>query len=148
VSSSLSNLLYHVVFSTKYRLPMLRTCEEEVYRNICQIIETQGGHILAINGVEDHLHIALQLLPRHCISSILQRVKSLSAKRINEKRKSDFLHWQRGYGVFSISSHRRDATINYINSQKIHHAKITFQDEYREILKKSQTTFNENYLWD
>jgi REP element-mobilizing transposase RayT len=148
MGSSLSNLLYHIVFSTKYREARLRKCEDEIYQCICRVIETDGGRVLAINGVDDHLHIAVRLLPRHSISRILQNAKGTSAKWINEKHISNTFKWQKGYGVFSISPQRLDSTIDYIKSQKIHHTKITFQDEYKDMLKISQIEYNENYIWD
>ena len=57
-------------------------------------------------------------------------------------------HWQGGYGVFSVSESKVDAVIKYIDNQMEHHKRVTFQDEYREFLKKHKVEFDEKYVWD
>jgi REP element-mobilizing transposase RayT len=56
--------------------------------------------------------------------------------------------WQNGYGVFSIGQSQLPVVKSYIVRQKEHHRKKTFQEEYREFLKKYRIQFNEQYVWD
>ena len=55
---------------------------------------------------------------------------------------------QEGYGVFSYGQSQLDAVCNYISNQEIHHRKKTFQQEYREMLKKFEIPFEEKYLFE
>jgi REP-associated tyrosine transposase len=36
----------------------------------------------------------------------------------------------------------------YIASQEMHHREMTFQEEFRAILKKHGVLFDERYVWD
>lgn len=56
--------------------------------------------------------------------------------------------WQEGYGAFSYSHSQIDAVYNYIKNQEKHHAKITFKDEYLDILKKFEIPYNERFLFE
>ena len=56
--------------------------------------------------------------------------------------------WQSGYGAFSVSAGDAENTIRYIQNQKEHHRKVTFQDELRELLREAGMEFDERYLWD
>jgi putative transposase len=57
-------------------------------------------------------------------------------------------YWQRGYGMFSVSPTHRDSVERYVRNQEEHHRTLTFQDELREMLKRYQIEFDEEYLWD
>lgn len=57
-------------------------------------------------------------------------------------------HWQAGYGAFSISQSNVGAVIRYIQNQGKHHQKMTFQDEFRELLQRYQIDYDERYVWD
>ena len=41
-----------------------------------------------------------------------------------------------GYGVFTIGISQVNSTVHYIQDQKRHHAKFSFSDELKMILKK------------
>ena len=63
------------------------------------------------------------------------------------QRYSNF-HWQGGYGIFSISPSHRPALERYLDNQREHHKEVTFQDEFRRLLKKYEIEFDERYVWD
>ena len=56
--------------------------------------------------------------------------------------------WQSGYGAFSIGRSGVDELRKYIQGQREHHQKVSFQDEYRLFLKKYEIEFDEKYVWD
>jgi putative transposase len=60
---------------------------------------------------------------------------------------SDFA-WQNGYGVFSIGFSQIEMVRSYIAGQEEHHRKVSFQDEYRELLRRYEVEFDERYVWD
>jgi len=57
-------------------------------------------------------------------------------------------HWQSGYGAFSVSQSNVDAVRTYIQNQAKHHAKQSFQDEFREWLRRYKIEWDERYVWD
>src|SRR3954470_14124211 len=88
-----------------------------------------------VGGVEDHVHF-LCALARTCeAAEMVKEVKRGSSLWIKTKS-ADFndFHWQNGYGIFSIGFSQMPAVNGYIENQLEHHRKISFQDEYRELL--------------
>ena len=80
---------------------------------------------------------------------MVEAVKTSSSKWIKTKGRgfAEF-HWQAGYGVFSIGQSNVGAVIRYIQNQEKHHRKVTFQEEFRELLRRYQIDFDERYVWD
>lgn len=147
---SLSNILLHLVFGTKNREPLiLPELESELYAYIAAIHRNMACPLLKIGGTENHLHILCRLERIVTVSKLLEEVKKSSSKWIKGKdeRLADFA-WQAGYGVFSIGMSNVEALGNYIARQKTHHREVSFQDEYRALLKKYRVEWDENYVWD
>jgi putative transposase len=55
--------------------------------------------------------------------------------------------WQDGYGAFTVSKSDLSDVIQYIQSQREHHRKKTFQEEYLEFLNQYGIEYDERYLW-
>ena len=51
--------------------------------------------------------------------------------------------WQRGSGVFSVSQSQLEAVLQYVQKQEEHHRSCTFQEEYRELLRRPKIEFDE-----
>ena len=58
------------------------------------------------------------------------------------------LAWQAGYGAFSVSASNAEKVQRYIEGQVEHHRTVTFQDEYRALLRKHGMEWDERYVWD
>ena len=148
---SLAKILVHTIFSTKDRRPLLRdkSLREELHCYLGGILAHHDCQPLIIGGTEDHVHI-LSTLPR--TGNAAEMVKE--AKRGSSlwlKTKSPDLHdfaWQNGYDIFSIGFSQVETVRNYIAGQEEHHRKVSFQDEYREFLKRYEIEFDERYVWD
>ena len=83
------------------------------------------------------------------LSDTVRLVKSNSSKWINEKNgKFNVFAWQNGYGAFSISQSHIEAVRNYIKTQKEHHSKINFKDEFRRLCEIYDAPLDEQYAWD
>ena len=83
------------------------------------------------------------------MSDTVRIVKANSSKWINEKNgKYNPFCWQDGYGAFSISQSHVDAVKSYIQNQESHHAKVSFQDEFRRLCQLYDVELNEQYAWD
>ncbi|MDG5813456.1 IS200/IS605 family transposase [Chitinispirillales bacterium ANBcel5] len=146
---SLSNLLYHMVWSTKYRCPVITDFREDLYHYIYSTITREGGKVFAINGTNDHIHVAAKLLPKHKVSALLHVIKGNSSRWINEQNKSEnTFMWQAGYGAFSISKSKLKCIIQYIKNQEKHHRLKSFKDEYIELLQLHDIEYDERHLWN
>ena len=137
------------VFAVKFRKALIDVSyKQELYQYITGIVQSYGHKMLAINGVEDHIHIFIGMRPIQSISDLKQDVKGSSSKWINDK---NFLkvrfEWQEGYGAFSYSKSHVQNVINYIHNQEKHHAKQTFRDEYLAFLKKFDIEYDERYIF-
>lgn len=102
-----------------------------------------------IGGYSDHVHILCMLSKKIALMKLLEEVKSHSSKWIKTKdeRLRNF-YWQDGYGAFSVNPSQADVVSRYIENQKVHHSKKTFQNEYRIFLKKYKVEYDERYVWD
>lgn len=103
--------------------------------------------MIAINGLPNHIHIAIGYKPHQLIPDLLQDMKGGSSNWINEKKfVNGKFNWQQGYGAFSFPHSQIDRVVKYINSQEQHHKKQTFREEYFQQLKKYNVQFDEKYI--
>lgn len=147
--SSVKNYI-HIIFSTKLRAPLiLESIENELYSYIGGICKQLECYPVKIGGYIDHIHILCMLSKKIPLMKLLEEIKAHSSKWI--KTKDDTLkkfYWQNVYGAFSVNPYEVDKVIAYIENQKEHHRKKTFQEEYRAFLKKYNVEFDEKYVWD
>lgn len=148
--STYTNLLYHVVFSTKQRLPLITgNLQEELYSYIGGIIRGEGGTQLEIGGTNDHVHILAKFKPAVSVSTMLAKVKANSSKWANEeKMRMRKFGWQEGYATFSVSESQVPAVRQYIQNQEEHHQTQTFQEELIALLDRHGIEYDQRYLWD
>jgi len=148
---SLAKILVHAVFSTKERRPFLRDAalRDELHRYLGGILTNLGCQPVIVGGVEDHVHLLCALSKTHSVAEMVKEVKRGSSVWLKTKgpELSDFA-WQNGYGVFSIGFSQIETVRSYIAGQEEHHRKVSFQDEYRELLRRYEVEFDERYVWD
>ena len=112
-----THFLYHIVFATKNRFPLIaESWEKELYRYLAGIIKNLGGEPIKINGIADHIHLLVRLGPTMAISAILRELKASSSRWIKENHQPKF-SWQRRYGAFSASESVSEAVGRYIANQ-------------------------------
>ena len=109
------------------------------------ILKKDGSYPLAVNGWTDHVHAFFELQPKTAISDQMRMLKATSSKWINDNSflKGRF-QWQEGFGAFSYSKSQRDTIIRYIADQERHHKKISFKEEYLDLLKAFDIAFETN----
>ena len=147
---SLANILVHLIFSTKNRVPLIHPeIEDELYRYLASVCRSCGCPAHRIGGTEDHVHIACTLSRTMTVSDLLEEIKKRSSKWMKMKS-TDFarFYWQGGYGAFSIGQSQLARLKRYIAGQKEHHRQKTFQEEFREFLEKYGVDYDERYVWD
>jgi len=151
MSHSLFEVYVHIVFSTKNRIPFL---DDNVLRGrthaylggLCKRLDSP---VLAVGGVEDHVHIACRQSRHHAPKDFMRLLKEKSSKWMKTTDPSlDSFYWQIGYGMFSVSPGHLPALRLYIANQEEHHRTETFQEEYRRLLKKYGVEYDERYIWD
>ena len=149
MANTYTSLFYHVIFSTKNREPWLRLeIEQRIWAYIGGVARVHKMTALQVGGVEDHIHVLVMASPTLAPSQIAQFLKGDSSKWIHEEfpalRK---FSWQDGYGAFTVSKSNIPAVVSYIQNQREHHRKKTFQEEYREFLRQNGIEYDERYLW-
>jgi REP element-mobilizing transposase RayT len=150
MAQSLAKVFLHVVFSTKERKPLIiPQIESHLFRYISTICDSNKCPLHKIGGMDDHIHLLLELSRTITIAKIVENIKSHSSRWV----KSEFIHmkefsWQSGYGVFSVDSSTYEAVNNYIANQKTHHKKIDFKEEFLLLLKRENLEYDERFLWD
>jgi REP element-mobilizing transposase RayT len=147
---SLSNVLLHIVFSTKNRAKLiLPEFENELHAYLSDICRANKSNVYKVGGTENHVHIACSLPRTITISSLLEEIKSSSSKWMKSKSPNcSSFAWQSGYGAFSLGQSQLPTLIQYVENQHAHHGKKSFEDELLGFLKLYEIKFDEQYLWD
>jgi putative transposase len=113
------------------------------------VLKSLGCPSLAINSVEDCIHIFCQLSRKITIAELVEKLKTSTSKWLKTKDPAlKQFHWQAGYGVFSVSQSRCPEVMRYIARQQEHHRRISYQDEFRQLCAKHAIEFDERYVWD
>jgi putative transposase len=149
MANTYTSLNYHVIFSTKNRINWIKPdLESRIWRFIGGIARKHKMTALQVGGTDDHVHALVQAPPIYSPSEIAQYLKGESSKWIHEEFPAlrDF-GWQDGYGAFTVSKSDLSDVIRYIQNQREHHRKKTFQEEYLEFLDKHGIEYDERYLW-
>ncbi len=142
-----THFLYHIVFATKDRAPLISDVwESEMYRYLGGIVKNLKGEPIEINGMPDHIHLLVRPGPTIQFSTFMRELKASSSKWA--KRKEPRFSWQRRYGAFTVSESASEVVRKYIRGQKRHHSEQTFGDEYVSLLTKHKIEFDDRYVWD
>lgn len=150
MGQSLVNNYIHIVFSTKYRRPLIKPPhEQELHAYLGGICKELECPVLIVGGYTDHVHILCMLSQKIPLMKLVQKLKANSSKWMKSKDKSlENFFWQDGYGAFSVNPSQVDVVVRYIKNQHVHHSKKSFQKEYKAILNKYKVDYNEKYVWD
>ena len=146
---SYTSLVYHLIFSTYERRPIITLDRRpRLYEYVGGIIRELGGSLIAVGGIEDHLHLLPRLRPDKALSDTLRVLKANSTGWMHDvfPDANDFA-WQKGYGAFTVSKSLIPTVSAYIANQEQHHHKRTFREEFIEILRVNEVPFDEKYLW-
>ena len=138
----------HIVFSTKDRIELISAdWHERLHAYLGGIARGLGATPLAIGGTVDHVHLLIGLTSSHRLDYVVRDIKADSSEWVHREIGKLVFAWQKGYGAFSVSPANLERVTNYITTQEEHHRRITFQDEYLDLLKSSRIQFDERYVW-
>jgi putative transposase len=145
---SLSKIYIHVVFSTKYRRPLI---SEEIRQNaqayFVQVGANLGSFTEEIFIMPDHIHWLCTLPRTITVADLVKNVKISTSIKYKTITQCNF-EWQKGYGAFSVSESGLVPVKNYIKNQHDHHKKTYYQDEFRRFLEEYRIEYDEKYVWD
>lgn len=145
-----TQLLMHIVFSTKRRQPFIEPpIAERLYPYMGGIIRAEKGVLYDIGGIEDHVHLYLRWRPDGSVSDLMRTVKARSSKWVHETfPELAAFAWQEGYSAFTVSKSQEPAVKKYIANQVEHHKKEDFKSELLRMLTAHGVEFDEQYVFD
>ena len=122
----------HVVFSTKDRLKLIpQEKQARTWAYLAGICRNEKIFVHEIGGMEDHVHMLIQLPPTIALADAVQEIKGSSSKWMGK-----LFAWQRGYGAFSVCRSTLDRVARYIRNQEAHHRRRTYEQEFIALLEK------------
>lgn len=148
---SLAQVWLHLVFSTRERRPFLQDVgfRDEMFRMLAHHVKESNFVSASVGGHVDHVHLLVGLSRTITIAKLVETVKTETSKWAKTATGGTSLFtWQAGYGVFSVSHSKRDEVDRYIRDQAEHHAKRSFQEEFRAICDRHNIEIDERYVWD
>jgi len=145
MSHTYSQNVVHVVFSTKERRRSIPAeFRPKVWAYVAGICDKHAIFVHAIGGMEDHVHLLMQVPPSLALAKAVAAIKANSARWANEG--TNRIEWQHGYGAFSVSASNIPTVVRYIQNQDAHHRKMSFADEFRELLKKHGVEYDPRFV--
>ncbi len=145
-----SQILLHIVFSTKHRQPWITDeLAPRLYAYMGGIIGAERGVLYDIGGIEDHVHLYLRWRPDKSISDLMRTVKPRATSWVHDEFPAcgDFA-WQEGFSVFTVSKSQEPAVKVYIANQREHHKQEDFKSELLRLLRAHGIEFDERYVFD
>jgi putative transposase len=145
-----SQILYHIVFSTKHREPWITAdVAKDLYPILGGYIRAAKGTMYQIGGVEDHVHLYLRWRTDETVAELMRDIKSNSTKWIHASYPAlGAFAWQEGYSVFSVCKSREPAIKRYIENQAEHHERLDFKTEPLWLFREHEIEFDERYVFD
>lgn len=127
--------LYHIVFCTKGREMTLPDENlEDLYRYIWRIIDDMKCKLVRIGGIQNHVHILVDLHQTVALSVLVRNIKSYSSGWMrSDDRFCSFSGWAKEYFASSVSPDHKIGVIEYIKNQKAHHQSKYFDNEWLEL---------------
>ncbi len=149
MANTYTSLFYHVVFSTKNRVPAIhQDIEQRVWAYIGGVARKHKMTALQVGGVEDHIHALIMAPPTIAPSQIAQFLKGDSSNWLHTEFPAlRGVGWQDGYSAFTVSKSALPDVVRYIQDQRRHHQTRTFQTEYLALLRKHGVDYDERYVW-
>jgi putative transposase len=148
MGQTFSKLLFHIVFSTKDRMPYLGPVRDDLFPYMGGVIRGIRRKAMNINGASDHVHILTFLSADVSVAEAVRVVKSNSSRWVHQSHRGRrAFAWQAGYSAFTVSESNFGDVSRYIDDQEEHHRKQSFQEELVAMLKKYNLPYDERYMW-
>ncbi len=146
--SSHRQILYHIIFGTKYRKPAISQDHKiELYKYIWGIIKNKNCILYQINGSNDHIHILSDLHPSVSLANFVKDIKVATSLWMKESGYyPEFEGWAEGYGAFTYAYRDKGTLTKYIKNQERHHQKIGSRTEYVRLLNEFGVDYDDRFI--
>ena len=111
-------LYVHFVWATWNRLPLIEPAwENALYHEIHNEVHQLNAKVLALGGIENHLHLLLRFTANHNVAGLMKQIKGGSAFFINQNEfTTNHFKWQGGYAALTVSQWNLSRIANYIDN--------------------------------
>lgn len=148
MSSTLCCNLSHIVFSTKNRKSLITTeLAPRLYAYLGGIARKRKCSLIVAGGVEDHVHLLVDIHPSTAMADLVRDLKSNSSGWVHGTISVPEFAWQTGYAAFSVSKSNASAVAKYISNQAAHHRRRTFKEELIEFLERHEVPYDAKYMF-
>lgn len=141
--------VYHIVFATYRRERTLQgNAKREMHSILYYLCKSKGGFVYRIGGMEEHVHILVDIPTDISVREFVRYIKSESSKMAGRKAESFPLWcgWQEQYSEFTVSWGLLETVRRYVMNQEEHHRTESFHDEYRRWLIENGIDESEPYF--
>src|SRR5664280_764811 len=136
--------IFHIVFSTKQRMQLIRPDHQSrLWNYLAGIARNHGMQVLAVGGTENHVHILLVLPADMALSDAVRTLKANSSRWVRET--DGLFAWQEGNGAFRVSRPQLERIKVYIANQAAHHAAHSFEQEFLAMLQAANISIAVSY---
>jgi len=146
MSHTYAQNVVHVVFSTKYRRKIIaKEFQSRMWAYVAGICKNIEVFVHAVDGMEDHIHLLVQIPPTLSLAKAVLSIKSNSSRWANEQGQG--FAWQQGYAAFSVSASRIPEVVRYVQNQESHHRRMSFEEELIALLRKHGVEYDPNFVF-
>ncbi|MGB3266829.1 MAG: IS200/IS605 family transposase [Microcoleus sp.] len=130
-----TQLYVHYVWATWDRLPLITPdIQEAIYATIIGKCNNLKCTVIALGGIEDHLHLLIGFPSTLTVAEIIKEVKGSSSHLVTHQLKPGvFFKWQGSYGAFTVSRDAIDPVAKYIRNQAVHHRQKSIIPEWEYV---------------
>lgn len=130
-------LFVHVICTVQGREKLLANPARKVlFVHMQKESEEKGIRIVAAGGVEDHIHLLLQLMPAQNLAQVVRSIRGASSGWLNEnKLLSVPFEWEDSYYALSVSPSNVRQVKDFIEKQEEHHKTKTLDAELEAFVR-------------
>lgn len=120
MQSTFLSLHYHLVFSTRERVPFIQdTWIAKLHEYLGGTVSGLGGIPECVGGVSDHVHLLVGLKATHCLADFMRELKKASSQWVHNVIGDRAFSWQDGYSAFTVSATARGTVKRYIGNPSL-----------------------------
>jgi len=137
-----SFIYIHTIWATRNREKLLTPILRKVlFPALIQSAGAGGIQLTGINGVEDHIHALVKLMPAQNIAEVIRQIKEISSGWLNNGRLlQQAFEWDGDYAAYSVSPSTIDKSIEYLNRQEAYHTTRSLDEELTAFGKMAAQT--------
>jgi REP element-mobilizing transposase RayT len=145
MSHTYAQNVIHLVFGTKERNKTISAdFQPQLWAYMAGICKQSGIFVHVSGGVEDHVHVLIQVPATMALAKAVGVIKANSSRWAHGE--GHRLTWQQGYAAFSVSASVVPTVVRYIQNQAAHHRKMSFEEEFVALLKKHGVEFDPKFV--